>query len=226
MISVETLYILALLFILILEIVFAITLVLIKKSFDKERKSYKELFETTRAHLTQIIGEATEQSKTTVQHTMDTHDRILRDLDHLSTALEKKTELIVQNMSVWEKETIETQLSNYGETLSLETQNSVLTLKATVTEQIQKLDQEIAQTVKDTQQQLKLSMKDAFIASQQELTKYQQQKIQELESNVNGIVNQVARDVLAKKLDSTDQHELTLHLLQKAVQEGEFSDGI
>ncbi|MFZ1721190.1 MAG: hypothetical protein WAU07_01670, partial [Microgenomates group bacterium] len=62
MISVETLYILALLFILILEIVFAITLVLIKKSFDKERKSYKELFETTRAHLTQIIGEATEQS--------------------------------------------------------------------------------------------------------------------------------------------------------------------
>ncbi len=224
MISLETMYFLALLFVLVLELVFAVTLFMIKKTFDKERKSYSQLFEATRSHLTEIVSEATEQSKTTVQHTMDTHDRILRDLDHLSTALEKKTELIVQNMSAWEKDTIQTQLTTYSDTLSKETQNSVLTLKATVTDQIQKLDQEIAHTIRDTQQQLKLSMKDAFAASQQEMVKYQQQKIQELESEVNTIVNRVAREVLAKNLDGTDQHELTKNLLQKALQEGEFSD--
>lgn len=222
MISLETLYFLTLLFVLILELLFATTLFFVKRKLDRERQSYSGLFEATRSHLSEIVVEASQQSRTTVQHTLDTHDRILRELDQFSTALQRKSELLVQNMSTWEKNTIEEQTKTYGESLARESQNSILTLRASVSEHIEQLDGEIVKTIQDTQHQLKTSLSQAFTATEQQLAVYKQQRMSELAAKTEQVVHKVAGEILGKNMSSQEHHDVTKMLLEKAMQEGEL----
>lgn len=193
---------------LFLELIIAYKLRSDKKRLEKFDAEYKKEFDHIKQQLDKVVSATRNESQEIISKTLEQYHEVHSELKNFTLKLQQKIDDITEEVVDQQKELISehAQLSS-AELIKgahQEIQNLSKTLQTTVTEQQQKISQELVQE---------------FQAAKREIDTFKQSQTEKIAKESEQLVNKVANRYLGKNLHTTDKHEFTLELINELWQE-------
>ena len=130
-----------------------------------------------------------------------------------------------------EYEKVKQEVGGLAENLRKVTEETEGTIKQDITQEyeqakgvVHEFAEHLREATVNTEESLKRDITDEYNQIKSDLHKYKDEKLQTIDRNVSGIIEEVARDVIGKTMTAKDHEELILRSLEKIKSSTNFKD--
>lgn len=210
-------YLLSVLAILGLEVLVAALIWLWWQTLKNQQEQFHLKTKDTYAKLAQMVEDTARESHQALTSALKTAESLESDVQKQSQALADHAQETIKKQTEWQNTTNQKLWVAYQDTLNQETKAAGQQLNHLLTEQATRLNQQVTQSLQETQQTLRQNLESDLKQAQSDIESYKKAEVDRIHAAAQQISHEVISDIIGRELSPTDQHELVLAQLTKAL---------